>query len=152
MQLNNVTDGHLKYLRALPAAALLLAACQTIEPEPQAIEPPEVSLHESLLVMDSHLDTPALLVREGFDILARHDPKLDYSQVDYPRMIEGGLDGGYWVIFSSQGPITEAGFQASRDTAILRALAIHKMVAANPDNSCTGIALQGRVGSGHVIV
>lgn len=123
----------MKYLAALPAAALLLTACQSIEPEPQAIEPPEVNIHESLLVMDSHLDTPALLVREGFDILARHDPKLDYSQVDYPRMIEGGLDGGYWVIFSSQGPVTEVGFQASRDTAILRALAIHKMVAANPD-------------------
>ncbi|MFT7244476.1 MAG: membrane dipeptidase [Candidatus Azotimanducaceae bacterium] len=90
-------------------------------------------IHESILVMDSHLDTPALLIRPDFDIMARHDPLKDGSQVDYPRMQEGGLDGGFWVIFSRQGPVTAEGFQASRDTAILRAFAIHKMTAEHPD-------------------
>ena len=90
-------------------------------------------LHESLIVMDTHLDTPAQLVKPGFDIMARHDPRLDYSQVDYPRMQDGGLDGGFWVIYSSQGPLTAEGYQASRDTALLRALAIHTMTAAHPD-------------------
>ena len=48
-------------------------------------------------------------------------------------MNSGGLDGGFWVIYTPQGPVTEAGFKSSRDTALLRAMAIHKMVAANPD-------------------
>jgi membrane dipeptidase len=87
------------------------------------------AIHESILVMDSHLDTPALLIRPDFDIMARHDPVKDGSQVDYPRMQEGGLDGGFWVIFSRQGPVTTEGFQTSRDTAILRTVAIHKMTA-----------------------
>jgi len=91
------------------------------------------TIHESILVMDSHLDTPALLVRPDFNIMARHDPLKDGSQVDYPRMQEGGLDGGFWVIFSSQGPVTPEGFQASRDTAILRTVAIHKMTAEHSD-------------------
>jgi membrane dipeptidase len=90
-------------------------------------------LHESLIVMDTHLDTPAQLVKPGFDIMARHDPLLDYSQVDYPRMQDGGLDGGFWVIYSSQGTLTAEGYHASRDTALLRALAIHKMAAAHSD-------------------
>jgi membrane dipeptidase len=90
-------------------------------------------LHESLIVMDTHLDTPAQLVKPGFDIMARHDARLDYSQVDYPRMQDGGLDGGFWVIYSAQGALTVEGYQASRDTALLRALAIHKMTAAHPD-------------------
>lgn len=90
-------------------------------------------IHESILVLDSHLDTPALLVRPNFDIMARHDPIKDGSQVDYPRMQEGGLDGGFWVIFSRQGPVTPEGFQASRDTAILRAVAIQKMTAEHSD-------------------
>jgi len=90
-------------------------------------------IHESILVLDSHLDTPALLVRPDFDIMARHDPIKDGSQVDYPRMQEGGLDGGFWVIFSRQGPVTPEGFQASRDTAILRAVAIQKMTAEHSD-------------------
>ena len=91
-------------------------------------------LHESLIVMDTHLDTPAQLVKPGFDIMARHDPRTDYSQVDYPRMQDGGLDGGFWVIYSSQGALTTQGYQASRDTALLRALAIHKMTAAHPES------------------
>lgn len=112
---------------------LLVSGCQiSVEIDPS--EKSELSqMHERLLVMDSHLDTPAVLIRRNFNILNRHDPLLDYSQVDYPRMVEGGLDGGYWVIFSRQGPVTIEGFQVSRDIAILRALAIHKMVAANPD-------------------
>ncbi|WP_296049554.1 dipeptidase [uncultured Alteromonas sp.] len=90
-------------------------------------------LHDSLVVMDTHLDTPALLVQPGFDIMHAHTFDDDFSQVDVPRMDSGGLDGGFWVIYTPQGPVTEAGFKSSRDTALLRAIAIHKMVAANPD-------------------
>ena len=89
-------------------------------------------LHDSLVVMDTHLDTPALLVQPGFDIMHSHTFADDFSQVDVPRMNSGGLDGGFWVIYTPQGPVTEAGFKSSRDTALLRAMAIHKMVAANP--------------------
>ncbi len=92
------------------------------------------ALHDSLIVMDSHLDTPALLERPNFDITDRHDPLQDYSQVDLPRMIEGGLDGGYWVIYTPQGPVTEAGFRSARDSALLRAMAIQRMLAAHPDH------------------
>tara|TARA_R110002072_G_scaffold1780_11_gene14879 strand:+ start:13070 stop:14344 length:1275 start_codon:yes stop_codon:yes gene_type:complete len=99
----------------------------------QAVAETPREIHESLLVMDSHLDTPALLIQPDFDIMARHDPLQDGSQVDFPRMQEGGLDGGFWVIFSRQGPLTAKDFHKSRDTAMLRALAIHKMTAAHPD-------------------
>lgn len=108
---------------------IFFAMCLSIS----AIAESPREIHESLLVMDSHLDTPALLIRPEFDIMARHDPYQDGSQVDYPRMQDGGLDGGFWVIFSRQGPLTPHDFQKNRDTALLRALAIHKMAAAHPD-------------------
>jgi membrane dipeptidase len=111
----------------------LAAICFVMSLSVSAMAESAREIHESLLIMDSHLDTPALLMRPEFDIMARHDPYQDGSQVDYPRMQEGGLDGGFWVIFSRQGPLTPADFQKNRDTAVLRALAIHKMVAAHPD-------------------
>lgn len=89
--------------------------------------------HESMVVMDTHLDTPALLVQPGFDIMHAHTVDGDFSQVDVPRMDAGGLDGGFWVIYTPQGPVTVEGFESARDTALLRAMAIHKMVEANPD-------------------
>lgn len=65
---------------------------------------------DEILMLDSHLDTPLVLDRKGFDISRRHDWMSDYVQVDLPRMKEGGLDGGFWVIFTAQGPLTEDGY------------------------------------------
>lgn len=72
-------------------------------------------LHEQLLVLDTHLDTPANFAQLGWSITDRHSFEQDGSQVDLPRMIEGGLDGGFWVIYTSQGPRTQHGFQAACD-------------------------------------
>ena len=66
--------------------------------------------HNDFLVLDSHLDTPLVLDRAGFDITRRHDWQKDYAQVDLPRMQEGGLDGGFWVIYTAQGALTERGY------------------------------------------
>src|SRR5690606_4622286 len=69
----------------------------------------------------------------GFDITARHDVERDGTNVDLPRMNQGGLDGGFWVIYMPQGPLTPDGYANIRDTALVRAMSIHKMVAAHPD-------------------
>jgi membrane dipeptidase len=66
--------------------------------------------HNDFLVLDSHLDTPLVLDRAGFDITRRHDWRRDYAQVDLPRMQEGGLDGGFWVIYTAQGALTQRGY------------------------------------------
>lgn len=89
--------------------------------------------HNNLMVLDTHLDTPALLVRPGFDIMEEHSHDKDFSQVDIPRMEKGGLDGGFWVIYTQQGPLTEDAYKTNRDTALLRAMAIHKMVEKHAD-------------------
>ena len=85
-----------------------------------------------LLTLDTHLDTPAQIDTQGFDIMKRHDVALDGSEVDVPRMNQGGLDGGFFAIYMAQGPLTPDGYATVRDVALLRALAIHKMIAANP--------------------
>lgn len=86
-------------------------------------------LHEGMLVLDTHLDTPANFSRPGWNMLDRHSSDDDESQIDLPRMIEGGLDGGFWVIYTSQGPRTAEKMQMARDAALLRALQIREMVA-----------------------
>lgn len=95
---------------------------------------PAQKIHNDLVALDTHLDTPMLLERHGFDITERHTTAYDFSQVDVPRMREGGLDGGFWVIYTRQGPLTTAGYQAARNGALLRATAIHKMLAAHPQH------------------
>lgn len=114
--------------RTLPLLALALAAQS---PALSAAEDAR-AIHERLLTFDTHLDTPSSLRRPGWSIMDRHTVKEDFTQVDQPRMVEGGLDGGFWVIYTPQGPRTPTGHAAARDTALQIAVRIHKMVAAHP--------------------
>ena len=90
------------------------------------------ALHRRLICLDTHLDTPASLARPGWDMMQRHSRNDDFTQVDYPRMVEGGLDGGFFAIYTPQGPLDAAGMMAARDAALLRAMEIREMVAAHP--------------------
>jgi membrane dipeptidase len=90
-------------------------------------------VHQRLLVLDTHMDTPEKLDFPGFDILERHDKVADMSSVDLPRMEEGGLDGGFWAIFTSQGELTEDAYASARTRALLRSVTIREMVARNSD-------------------
>jgi len=111
---------------AAVAAAFAVTACSRQQPS-------EPTLHERLLVLDSHLDTPAQFDDPAWDILQRHEPGEHAHQVDYPRMVEGGLDGGVWVIYTPQRGRTAEDDRAARDHGLTRLLQIHRMVAAHPD-------------------
>src|SRR3954467_9924891 len=78
------------------------------------------SLHESLLTLDTHLDTPALFEIQGWDFTRRHRVEEDGSQIDLPRMIDGGLDGGFFATYIPQGPLTAEGRAAARRAAQVR--------------------------------
>ncbi len=90
--------------------------------------------HEDFLVLDAHLDTPIILDRPGFDISSRHDPMHDYAQIDLPRMREGGLDGGFWVIYTPQGDLTPQGYEDALAHAWHRNRVIDEMLINYADN------------------
>jgi membrane dipeptidase len=92
------------------------------------------AIHDRLLTLDTHMDTPMNFARPGWDMMAEHSVADDLSQVDYPRMVKGGLKGGFFAIYTPQGPRTPEGFAHARDAAILRAVEIREMVARNHDH------------------
>jgi len=94
----------------------------------------QMKTHDDMLALDSHLDTPLVLDRAGFDITHRHDWMQDYAQVDLPRMKEGGLDGGFWVIYTAQGPLTEEGYAKALAHARQRSVVIDDMVSNLSDD------------------
>jgi membrane dipeptidase len=113
-----------------------LALCTPLAAHAIEFTPQELArasaLQRTLLTLDSHLDTPANFHREGFDIAQRHDHNA-LSQVDYPRMVDGGLDGGFWAIYTDQGDRSAAAHQQDRDAGLLRLMEIREMLAAHPD-------------------
>jgi membrane dipeptidase len=105
--------------------SLMASAPRAQAPAPSAAR----AVHEGLLTLDGHLDAPANFGRPGWDIMDRHSFEADGSQVDYPRMVEGGLDGGLFAVFTAQGPRTPEGDRAARDAALLRTVEIREMVS-----------------------
>jgi len=95
----------------LVALTLVIAAC-TPAPEQASVEaPPEtpaqmkaraLEIHDRVLTLDSHADTPLRMIVPGFDMTQRHDPYETGSKVDYPRMKDGGLDAIFFAVFVAQ--------------------------------------------------
>jgi membrane dipeptidase len=115
------------FLAALTLGLAIPASAQ------QAVSPGDRELHERLLTLDTHLDTPSVFERPNWNFDEWHNVQWDNSQVDIPRMEQGGLDGGFFVIYTAQGPLTAEGFAAARNAALMRAVAIQRVVAANAD-------------------
>jgi len=112
-------------------AASLAALLFAFAPAAFAADAREV--HERILTLDTHLDTPMNFARPGWDMLDEHSVDGDLSQVDYPRMVKGGLDGGFFAIYTPQGPRTLQGLENARDAAIRRGVEIREMVARHSD-------------------
>jgi membrane dipeptidase len=97
------------------------------------------AVHERVLTIDTHVDTPTFLLRNGWDIGVGHHPEDDFSQVDIPRMDQGALDAAFFAVYLDQGPLDRAGYEGAHRRAIMKAVAIREAIAKHSDK--LGLAL-----------
>lgn len=116
---------------AILLAATALTACSTGGDQPKAA--PEAPLHSRMLVLDTHLDTPLHFERAGWSFADRHALADDMAQLDIPRMKDGNLDGGFFAIYTEQGPLTARGYADALAFARARSELIDKTIAKYPD-------------------
>lgn len=109
----------------------LLLSTSTAARSSSSIPAPVLKMHQGMVTLDTHLDTPASLPLPGWSILQPHDVHVDFTQVDLPRMKQGGLDGGFWAIYTPQGPMDPVATRKALDFALMRGIAIREMVAAH---------------------
>ena len=113
----------------MAAAVLpLLAGCATA-PRTAA----DAGLHTRLLTLDTHLDTPLHFTRAGWSFADRHSVATDLAQLDIPRMADGNLDGGFFVIYTGQGPLTAEGYANARAFGLRRSDEIDATIVRHAD-------------------
>lgn len=112
-------------------ASVLAVICGDVAAAEKPITGDVRRVHDEALVLDTHLDTPANFRRPGWRIVDNHEHEGDLSQVDLPRMKAGGLDGGFWVIYTAQSTRDDAGKRVARDHGLDRLVSIHEMLAAS---------------------
>lgn len=114
------------YAIALGACALSACATTPVAPGGEA-----AALHDRLMTLDTHLDTPLHFPRDGWRFDDRHSHATDLAQVDLPRMADGALDGGFFVIYTEQGALDAKGYAAALAFARARSDLIDRTIAAN---------------------
>ncbi len=92
-------------------------------------------IHEQAYAVDTHADAPIMLQKEGFDVGVSHDTKRDGSQIDFPRMKQGGMDAMFFAVYTAQGPRTPAGHAAAKASALNQFALIQAALKKYPDQA-----------------
>ncbi|GAB4049510.1 dipeptidase [Spirosoma litoris] len=90
-------------------------------------------IHQKVLTLDTHADAPIMMQKPGFDVGVAHDTKRDGSQIDFPRMKQGGMDAMFFAVYTSQGPRTDEGHAEAKRNALNQFDLIHKALKKYPD-------------------
>ncbi|WP_165021747.1 gamma-glutamyl-gamma-aminobutyrate hydrolase family protein [Dysgonomonas sp. ZJ279] len=85
-------------------------------------------IHQRILSVDTHTDTPLEFKKTGFNIANR-----DTNQVNLPKMEEGKLDGVYMAAYIRQGERDKASSQKAVDYITGLIEGVHKQVGMNKD-------------------
>ena len=86
-------------------------------------------IHYHALVLDGHIDTPLLMLDEGYRFGARH--RSFESHIDLPRMFDGGLDAAFFSIYVA--PPYGEGERATERARTMMA-EVKRQLAAHPDS------------------
>ncbi len=96
-------------------------------------------IHKKVLTLDTHADTPLRMIEPGFRMSDRHDPNETGSKVDYPRMIEGGLDAIFFAAFVAQDIRNDKGNFRAKTLCVQMIDSILSSIQQNSDD--VGLAL-----------
>jgi membrane dipeptidase len=81
-----------------------------------------MDIHKRVLTLDTHDDIPFNFATPEVDPGVRGE-----RQVDLPKMREGGLDVGFFIVYVGQGPRTPEGYEKAKADAMMKFDAIHRM-------------------------
>jgi membrane dipeptidase len=80
------------------------------------------AIHDRVIALDTHND----INPENFTAEKNYTQRLD-TQVNLPKMIEGGLDASFFIVYVGQGPLTQAGYDDAYRQAVQKFDAIHRL-------------------------
>ena len=117
-----------RYVRAVLAGLMLLGAGTAALPSAPVQETEEAlvararAIHERVLTIDTHDDIPLDFATEDVDPGVR-----GARQVDLPKMEEGGLDAGFFVVYVGQTERTPENEAQAKADAMTKFEAIRRM-------------------------
>jgi len=102
--------------------AVLTAVVSLAQSDDAALVAKARAIHDRVIKLDTHNDIDP----------ANFTPDCNYTmrlttQVNLPKMVEGGMDVSFMIVYVGQGPLTPAGFDNAYRQAIAKFDAIHRL-------------------------
>ena len=80
------------------------------------------AIHDRVIALDTHND----INPENFTRQKNYTQRLD-TQVNLPKMVEGGLDASFFIVYVGQGPLTQQGYDDAYKQAVAKFDAVHHL-------------------------
>jgi membrane dipeptidase len=80
------------------------------------------AIHDRVITLDTHAD----INPDNFTRQRNYTQRLD-TQVNLPKMVDGGLDVAFFIVYVGQGPLTPEGYDAAYKQAVAKFDAIHHL-------------------------
>ena len=110
--------------RLMPLAAGVFATSALAQqPTDQALVAKARAIHDRVIALDTHVDIDP---RNFTPDHPNYTDRLS-TQVNLPKMFEGGLDAVFFSIYVGQGPLTPEGYQRAYDADMEKFAAVHRL-------------------------
>ncbi len=112
----------MKKLLFLIALVSIFSCKQTEKQQPESLEEKVARIHNKVITIDTHADINV----KNFTDSINYTQRLE-NQVNLPKMIEGGLDVAWFIVYTGQDSLTTAGYEKAEANALSKFEAIHKL-------------------------
>lgn len=117
-----------QFLSALLTVAILLTFLGVNVSAQQSINEAALvarakKIHRDVITLDTHVD----INTANFTEQVNYRQRLAHTQVDLPKMREGGLDVAWFIVYTAQGELNEEGYKRAYANAIDKFEAIHRL-------------------------
>jgi membrane dipeptidase len=75
-----------------------------------------LKVHQRAIVIDTHTDTPLEIIKGDYDPGIKH-PSGSNQKVDFPRLLEGGVDAVFFALFTRQNERTRENYEHAYEMA-----------------------------------
>ena len=115
---------------AIAARSLAQAGAPTLRTLQRGVEAPADAaliqkaraIHDRVIALDTHDD----INPDNFTRQKNYTQRLD-TQVNLPKMKEGGLDAAFFIVYVGQGPLTAEGYANAYKQAVAKFDAVHHL-------------------------
>jgi len=101
---------------------LAFNSCNQAPKETESLEAKIDRIHSEAITIDTHNDINTANFTDSINYTQRLD-----TQVNLPKMNEGGLDVSWLIVYTGQGELTEVGYEKAKTNALDKFSAIHKL-------------------------